>query len=177
MAGNLDDVSICTSTTKSVPRDFSWIENYKLIYYMAWKLSPDQVSLFHKNPSCYSNILVLNFILLSAQYNVVLHCQYFLVLFCCYVVPLLFSCSTIPWYSDCSASIQLYVPPVFRCSASIPVFRRCSVFRSFVFRCMTSQPGYQTIAIYILTNISRSKYNQTMKLGQLTEYNKRNIFL
>ena len=43
MAGNLDDVSICTSTTKSVPEDFSWSENYKLIYYMTWELSPDQV--------------------------------------------------------------------------------------------------------------------------------------
>ena len=63
MAGNLDDVSICTSTTKSVPRDFSRIENYKLIYYMTWKLSPDRVRLFHKNPSCYKNFLVLNFIM------------------------------------------------------------------------------------------------------------------
>ena len=43
MAGNLDDASICTSTAKSVPRDFSWVENYKLIYYIAWKLSPDRV--------------------------------------------------------------------------------------------------------------------------------------
>ena len=43
MAGNLDDASICTSTTKSVPEDFSWSENYKLIYYMTRKLSPDQV--------------------------------------------------------------------------------------------------------------------------------------
>ena len=42
---------------------------------------------------------------------------------------------------------------------------------------MTSQPGKQTIAIHILTNISRSKGNQTMKLGQLIEYNKRNIIL
>ena len=42
---------------------------------------------------------------------------------------------------------------------------------------MTSQPGLQTIAIYILPNISQSKGNQTMKFGQLTEYNKRNIFL
>ena len=42
---------------------------------------------------------------------------------------------------------------------------------------MTSQPGQQTIAIHILTNISRSKGNQTVKLGQLIEYNKRNIFL
>ena len=42
---------------------------------------------------------------------------------------------------------------------------------------MTSQPGQQTIAIHILTNISRSKGNQTVKLGQLIKYNKRNIFL
>ena len=42
---------------------------------------------------------------------------------------------------------------------------------------MTSQSGLETIAIYILTNISRSKGNQTMKLDQLTEYNKRHIFI
>ena len=35
---------------------------------------------------------------------------------------------------------------------------------------MTSQPGQQTITIHILSNISRSKGNQTMKLGQLIEY-------
>ena len=42
---------------------------------------------------------------------------------------------------------------------------------------MTSQPGLQTIAIQTLSNISQSKGNQTMKSGQLIEYNKRNIFL
>ena len=42
---------------------------------------------------------------------------------------------------------------------------------------MTSQPGLQTIAIHILPNISQSKGNQLIKFGQLTEYNKRNIFL
>ena len=42
---------------------------------------------------------------------------------------------------------------------------------------MTSQPGLQKIAIHILHNISQSKGNQTMKLGQLIEYKKRNIFL
>ena len=41
---------------------------------------------------------------------------------------------------------------------------------------MTSQPGLQTIAIHILSNISQSKDNQTMKIEQLIEYN-RNIFL
>ena len=42
---------------------------------------------------------------------------------------------------------------------------------------MTSQPGKQTIAMHIFTNISRSKGNQTMKFGQLIAYNIRNIFL
>ena len=40
-----------------------------------------------------------------------------------------------------------------------------------------SQPGLQTIAIHILPSISQSKGKQTMKFGQLLEYNKRNIFL
>ena len=42
---------------------------------------------------------------------------------------------------------------------------------------MTSQPGLQITTIHILPNISQSKDNQTMKLGQLIEYNKRNNFL
>ena len=42
---------------------------------------------------------------------------------------------------------------------------------------MTSQPGSQTIAIDILTNISRSKSDQTMKLGQLVDYGKKTFFL
>ena len=35
----------------------------------------------------------------------------------------------------------------------------------------------QIIAIHILSNISRSRGNQTMKFGHLIEYNVRNIFL
>ena len=42
---------------------------------------------------------------------------------------------------------------------------------------MMSQPGTQTIAIHILPCISRSKDNQTVKFGQLIEYNTRKIFL
>ena len=42
---------------------------------------------------------------------------------------------------------------------------------------MTSQPGKQTIAIHILPYISTRKCNQTVKFGQLTEYNMRKIFL
>ena len=40
---------------------------------------------------------------------------------------------------------------------------------------MTSQAFEQTIAIHILTKISRSKGNQAI-FGQLIEYNMRNIF-
>ena len=42
---------------------------------------------------------------------------------------------------------------------------------------MTSQSGKQTTKIHILLNISRSKGNQTMKFGQLIEYNTRKLFL
>ena len=41
---------------------------------------------------------------------------------------------------------------------------------------MTSKPGEQTIAVHILPNISRSKDIQAMKLDQLIEYIKENIF-
>ena len=40
-----------------------------------------------------------------------------------------------------------------------------------------SSTGKLIITINILPNISRSKLNQTMKLGQVIEYNGRNIFL
>ena len=42
---------------------------------------------------------------------------------------------------------------------------------------MTLQRGELTVAIHIMTNISRSLSNQAMKLGQLIEYNMRNIYL
>ena len=42
---------------------------------------------------------------------------------------------------------------------------------------MTSQAGQQMFAIYILPNISKSKGNQTMKMGQLIKQKMRNIFL
>ena len=42
---------------------------------------------------------------------------------------------------------------------------------------MTSQPVSETTAIHILPNTSQSKDNQTMKFGQIIEYNKINIFL
>ena len=42
---------------------------------------------------------------------------------------------------------------------------------------MTSQPGKQTIAMHTLPNIWRSKGNQTIKFGELIDYDMRNIFL
>ena len=42
---------------------------------------------------------------------------------------------------------------------------------------MTLKPVQQTITMHILSNISGGQSNQAMKLGQLIEYNKRNIFL
>ena len=42
---------------------------------------------------------------------------------------------------------------------------------------MTTRPGEQIIAVNILSNIPRSKGDETMKFGQLIEYNMRNIFL
>ena len=53
------------------------------------------------------------------------------------------------------------------------LIRKIRLISSF----MTSQPGKQTFVIHILSNISKSKGNQTMEFGQLIEYNKRNIFL
>ena len=48
---------------------------------------------------------------------------------------------------------------------------------SLISKFMTSRSGYQTISIHILSDISRSKGNQTMEFGQLTDYDIRNIFL
>ena len=42
---------------------------------------------------------------------------------------------------------------------------------------MTLQRGELAVAIHIMTNIPRSQTNQAMKLGQLIEYNMRNIYL
>ena len=49
--------------------------------------------------------------------------------------------------------------------------------RGLILKFMMPQPSYQTIAIHILNNISRSKGNQAMKFGHLIECNMRNIFL
>ena len=48
---------------------------------------------------------------------------------------------------------------------------------SLISKLISSQPGYQTIVIYILSNILRNKGNQTMKFGELIGYNMRILFL
>ena len=40
---------------------------------------------------------------------------------------------------------------------------------------MTSQPNKQTIVIHVFSSILRNKDNQAMVLGQLREYNMKNI--
>ena len=61
---------------------------------------------------------------------------------------------------------------------SFKSFRKNGLMRKIrlISKFMTSQPGQQTIKIHMLTNISRSKDNQTMKLDQFVEYSKKNIF-
>ena len=44
----------------------------------------------------------------------------------------------------------------------------------FISKLMTSQTGQQIITIHILTNISRRKGKQAIKLGQSIDYNMRN---
>ena len=93
---------------------------------MDWKLRTDLLHgieivswpglAFHKNPSCYNNFLVLNFIMLSAQYDVILYSKYFLVLF----AVTLFCCSShVPLFR----SIPIFCQYSVVCSAGVP----CSV--------------------------------------------------
>ena len=74
-----------------------------------------------------------------------------------------------PFYSE---DISVFVTTFWSCRES-GLIRRIRLTSKF----MASQPGLQTIVIHILLNISLSKGNQTMKYGQLIEYNMRNTFL
>ena len=49
--------------------------------------------------------------------------------------------------------------------------------RRLISKFMMSQPGKKAFRIYLLPNIPRRKGNQTMKFGQLIEYNMKKIFL
>ena len=65
---------------------------------------------------------------------------------------------------------QFFVATFWSCREN-GLIRKVRLTSKFI----ASQPGLQAIAIHILLNISQSKCNQTMKFGQLIEYNKRNI--
>ena len=70
----------------------------------------------------------------------------------------------------------LFVPKMFRFlywSFKNSLIRKIMLILKF----MTPQPGKQTIAIHIFSNISRSNGNQTRKFSQLIECNMRIIFL
>ena len=71
-----------------------------------------------------------------------------------------------------SQDIQVFVTASWPCRKN-GLIRKISLTLKFI----TSQPGLQTVAIHILPNMSQSKGNQTMKFGQLIEYNKRNCLL
>ena len=47
----------------------------------------------------------------------------------------------------------------------------------FISKILMSQPGCNTITIHTLSNISQNKTTQTIKFGQLKEYNHINIFI
>ena len=68
--------------------------------------------------------------------------------------------------------IEVFVTTFWSCRKN-GLIRKMRLTSKFIM----SQPGLETIAIHILSNISQSKGSQTMKFGQLIEYNKRNIFL
>ena len=61
----------------------------------------------------------------------------------------------------------------------LKIFKLLSCFLVMLLtsKCMTSQAGQQISAIHALPIISRSKGNQTIKICQLTEHKKRNLFL
>ena len=71
-----------------------------------------------------------------------------------------------------SVDISVFVTTCWSCREN-GLIRRVRLTSKF----LASQPGLQTIVIHILLNISQSKGNQTMKFGQLIEYDKRNIFV
>ena len=56
------------------------------------------------------------------------------------------------------------------------VEKKCLIRRK-ILKFMTSQAGLQIVTMHILPTISRRKDNRKMKFCQLSEFNRRNIFL
>ena len=73
----------------------------------------------------------------------------------------------------------LFVLEIFKLLSWLLVMQKIGLKRKprLISKFLTSQTGQQIIEMHVLSNISRSKGNQTMKFGQVLEYNKANIFL
>ena len=68
-------------------------------------------------------------------------------------------------------------PSLFVLKASLIIYES-GLIRNLrlISKFLTSYTGQQVITLSILLNISRSKVNQKMKLGQLIKYNMKNTF-
>ena len=67
----------------------------------------------------------------------------------------------------------LFVLKIFKFSPENGLIKKIRLIPKF----MTSRHGKRRIAIHILLNILRYKGNQTMKFGQLIEYDMRNNYI
>ena len=74
--------------------------------------------------------------------------------------------------SFCFQDIKVFVTTLSSCRKN-GLIRKIRLTSKF----MMSQPGLQTLAVYIILNVSQYKYSKAIKFGQLIEYNKKNIFL
>ena len=124
MAGNLD-VSICNSTTKSVPRNFSWIENYKLI---TWHGNCLLAGFGFSIKILLVTITLLFWILLCYLLNMTLFCIGS-ISWCCFVVTLFRCSSHVPLFRGIPIVLPVFgcmfrqcsgVPPVSQFSAGVP---------------------------------------------------------
>ena len=72
----------------------------------------------------------------------------------------------------------LFVLKIFKFLTFWPC-RRNGVIRKIrlIAKFLTPHSGKQTNTIHLLPNTSRSKKNQTLKFGQIIEYNNRNIYI
>ena len=72
-----------------------------------------------------------------------------------------------------------FVSEIFTVCSDFLVTQKNGLTRKLwlILKFMTSQTGQQIITIHIVPNITISKSNPTMKLGQLIKYDMTNIFL
>ena len=129
VAGNFENVSICTSTTKVVPRNFSRIENYKLIF--TW----------------HGNCLLTRF---NFSIKILLATIAFLFwILLCYLLNILSFClGSISWC--------FFVVTLFHCSFHVPLFRGIPIVLS-VFGCMSAIVPCSGLPGFIVCQLSPPK--------------------